>query len=94
MTLTVADPLPPMVLGQYANVGVTITGPSPVHAVLIDLLSDGQPAWYYTPFDARSTVNYSVGPFKRKGRSELVARAVDEMGCEISNGVRLYVTVQ
>lgn len=93
MTLTV-DPLPGLTVGQLATVGVTVTGPSPVHSVVLDLVSDGQPAWYYVLGDARGSQHYTVGPFKKRGRSEFTARAVDEMGCEIANGVRLFVTVQ
>jgi hypothetical protein len=93
MTLTVGA-VPPMAVGQVVVLPVTITGPSPVHAVDIDLLSDGQPAWYYVLGEARGTVLYRVGPFKGRGRSELVVWAHDEMGCEVRNGTRLYVTVQ
>ena len=94
MTLTVADPLPAFIVGQSADLLVTITGGSPVHSVVIDLLADGQPAWYFVPFDGRVPQRYHIGPFKRKGRTELVVTASDEMGCSIANGLRLFLTVQ
>lgn len=93
MTLTIGE-LPPMTVGAYAAVPITITGPSPVHAVAVDFPADGQPAWYFVPFDGRATIAYTIGPLKKKGRVELTARAVDEMGCEIANGVRVWAMVQ
>jgi hypothetical protein len=93
MTLIV-NPLPTMRMGQYASVEATITGPSPVHYVAIDMLGDGEPAWYFTMFDARFTAPYVLGPMKKRGRFEMTVRAVDEMGCEISNGVRMWAVIQ
>lgn len=93
MTLTIAT-LPPMAVGQSVLVGVTVTGASPVHSVILDFPADGQPAWYYELFDGRGAMSYTVGPLKKKGRLEFTARAVDEMGCEVANGTRTWVTVQ
>ena len=93
MTLDLTPPAT-WTVGQYVAVPVTISGPSPVHAVMLDLIGDGQPAWYFTQADARATTPFLLGPMKKKGRFELTAHAVDEMGCEISNGVRVWVTIQ
>jgi hypothetical protein len=93
MTLTVGA-LPQMQVGKYATVPVAVGGPSPVHAVSLDFVGDGQPAWYFVPFDARQASAYVVGPLKRQGRFEFTAHASDEMGCEVSNGVRVFVTIQ
>lgn len=93
MTLALATPAT-MTFGQYGFATVTVTGPSPTHAVMIDFIGDGQPAWYFTQADARATIAYPLGPMRRRGRFELTAKATDAMGCEITNGVRTWVTIQ
>jgi len=93
MTLAVGA-LPAMQMGKYVMIGVDVTGPSPVHAVMLDFIGDGQPAFYFVPFDARQSTSYLIGPLKRKGRFEFTAHVSDEMGCEISNGVRVWATIQ
>lgn len=94
MTAEVVQPLPPLLVGQQAVVTLTVTGASPVHNVIIDFPADGGPAWYYVPWDGRGTLHYLVGPLRKKGRMELTVLARDEMGCEVTNGVRVYATIQ
>jgi hypothetical protein len=94
MTLVVSSPPSTLPYNGQVQMVVTLTGASPIHMVSIDLVSDGQPPWLYVIWDARGTQIYTVGPFKKKGRSELVIHALDSMGCEISNGTRIYSTVQ
>jgi hypothetical protein len=93
MTVTWTPPMT-VALGQTAMIPITLTGPSPIHSVVISTVGDGQPEWYYTLWDARTPTTYAVGPFKKRGRFELTARAIDELGCEVGNGIRSFVVVQ
>lgn len=82
--LTIAvGPLPTLRVGERAVMTLTLTAPRPVRVVTIDLLTDGQPAWYFvsTVADLRTERAYTIGPFVAPASSFLTIEATDEQGC-------------
>jgi hypothetical protein len=80
-------------VGQYGLLTLNVSGANPVHAATVDFPNDGQPAWYYVVADARPSLQYWVGPFKKAGRFQLIVNARDERGCEVTNVPGQYVTI-
>jgi hypothetical protein len=71
---------------------ITIAAGAPVHAVTIDFIGDGQPAFYFVPSEGRGTITYPITPV-RSGRYEVTIAVVDERGCEGTYGTRTFVTI-
>lgn len=92
MTLTVAWPSAWRV-GAMSLLAVVVTGANPVSALVVDLIGDGQPAWYYVVPDARAGVEVAVGPMKRAGTYEITLLATDTRGCQVTLTPRTFITV-
>lgn len=69
-------------------IGFEVSGPVPVHQVIIDTVGDGEAAWVFTlggapgqgQSDARAFRGLAVKPVV-EGHWGLVVRAIDDRGC-------------
>lgn len=85
---------PTFTVGTGAIVTFTVTAPSPVQTVTVDLIGDNQPAWTYTLRPpATGTVPVFLGPFLRAGRYRVEALILDGQGCQAALPFGHYVTV-
>ena len=80
--------------GQWAQLTLDITGPSPVTLVTADLLGDGRPAWALPLADGRGRVVAQVGPLGPAGTYELEVTVEDSRGCQTALVPRPRVTIR
>jgi hypothetical protein len=80
MTLVLA-PLPIFTAGQAAPVQLDVQTEAPVHAVSIEFVGDGKPAFYFVGSqDLRGLHTYLLIPM-RAGSYLVTVEATDEQGC-------------
>jgi hypothetical protein len=80
-------------VGRYIPLSLTINSLRPVHAVAIQLMGSGQPAYYFTGSDMRGAQSFTMGPLPRAGRYLVNITAADEAGCSTSQATQ-YLTVR
>lgn len=85
---------PTFAAGSGTVVTFTVTAPSPVQTLSVDLIGDNAPAWTY-PLRPPTTgpVAVFLGPFLRAGRYRLEATILDGQGCQASLPYGHVVTV-
>jgi hypothetical protein len=78
----VIESIPALVAGKPSTLTLGISAPDPVHIVTIDLVTDGQPAWYYVSpnTDLRGSHQYTFWPVRAMS-SLVTLEATDERGC-------------
>lgn len=85
--------IPTVDRNTYAPVSLLVMSVQPVHAVNIQLVGSGLPAFYFTGDDLRTNTTYSVGPLTRPGRYLVNVTAADEAGCSTSTAAQ-FLTVR
>jgi hypothetical protein len=86
MRITLDSTVTEWIAGKPATVGLHVSAPRPVHALTIDLLTDGRPGFYfYSDQDLRgdATRTFTIIP-PRAVTSRLQLEAVDEGGCRLT----------
>jgi hypothetical protein len=93
--LTVVQTIPPLSVNRntYLLVDLTITSVKPVHAVSIQLVGSGLPAFYFTGYDLRGASSFAIGPLTRAGRFLMNLTVTDEWNCSATQAT-YYLTVR
>lgn len=82
--LAVGPLLPSPRVGAFMTLAWTATLAARPRSLRVDLIGDGQPAWYVPVQQSEFAFTTVVGPFARAGTFAVEAAVTDENGCEAS----------
>lgn len=88
---------PELTTGQGVTLTLHLTAPHDVQFVMLDLIGDGLPAWYFVTKVAPgkpATAQVFWGPLPKTGQYEVFAQLIDSGGCQATLPFGTFVSIK